>query len=364
MTGIWFAWRTIQDEKKYQFFIIALLSVLAYLVRPDGIEVLLVVFFYVLFVKKFSISGGKRTVILVLTLSSCILLLPYLSYLRELRGEWTLGKAKSIVEMLGLEVLKDGVPLPHKILFSLKKLNLEILAIFHPVYIFLLLIGLIKRFSSRLKAGEGFLLSFCCLHYLVLFLMVLNTTEWSGEGTIKAVQLSGRHVLGLLLVSIYWVGEGFLATYLWVFHYMESHGLSLPLKSKDKSWIVLGISLAIMLAIVLPKTLRPQRYERLSEKWAGAWIKNQSGKGTTIYTSMPLTAFYADGNFEYIDLRKSAIEKIKASMAERKALYLVLREKDFSDYQEEAKLMQRDFVEMIRFEQEGIEKIIIYKIIS
>jgi hypothetical protein len=128
--------------------------------------------------------------------------------------------------------------------------------------------------------------------------------------------------------------------------------------------MVLGISLAIMLAIALPKTLKPQRYERLSEKWAGVWIKNQSGKGTTIYTSMPLTAFYADGNFEYIDLRKSGIDKIKASMTERKALYLVLREKDFSDYQEEAKLMQRDFVEMIRFEQEGIEKIIVYKIIS
>jgi hypothetical protein len=360
-TAIWFAWRTIQNEKRYPFLFIPILSVLAYLVRPDGIEVLLVVFPYLLFVKKFSISERKRTAILLLIISSCIFLLPYLFYLRELRDEWTLSKAKSIVEMLGLGLLKDGVPLSHKILFSLKKLNLEILGIFHPVYIFLLIIGLLKRFYFRLKAGEGFLLSFCCLHYVILFLMVLNTTEWGGEGTIKAVHLSGRHALALLLVSIYWVGEGFLAISLWVFHYMESHSLSLPLKSKDKSSMVLGVLLAVMLAIVLPKTLKPQRYERLPEKWAGVWIKNQSGKGATIFTSMPRIAFYADGSYEYIDLRKGTVDENKASMTEKKALYLVLRKKDFSDYPKEVKSIQKDFAEVNRFEQEGMEKIIIYK---
>jgi hypothetical protein len=362
-TAIWFAWRTIRDEKKYPFLFIPIFSVLAYLVRPDGIEVLLIVFFYVLFVKQFSISGRKRTVILFLTVSSCILLLPYLFYLRELRGEWTFAKAKSIVEMLGLGVLKDGVPLWHKVLFSLKKLNLEILAIIHPVYIILLMIGLCKRVYFRLKPGERFLLSFCCLHYVILFLMVLNTTEWGGDGTIKAVHLSARHVLSLLLVSIYWVGEGFLTIYHWLLKWMESHRLFLPLKPKGMPVMVLGTLIAFMLAIVLPKTLKPQRYERLPEKWAGLWIKNQSGEGRTIFTSMPRTAFYAEGYYEYTDLRKSAIDKIKASMKEKKALYLVLRKKDFSDYPNEVKLIQKDFVETVRFEQEGMEKIFIYKII-
>lgn len=362
--AIWFAWRTIQNEKKYHFLIISILSVLAYLVRPDGIEVLLVVFFYVLFFKKFSIPGRKKTVIFLLTLSSCLLLLPYLFYIRELRGEWTFGKAKSVVEMLGVGALRDGVPLFHKVLFSLKKLNLEILAIFHPLYIFLLIAGLFKRFFFRLKPGEGFLLSFCCLHYALLFLMVLNTTEWDRGETIKAVYLSGRHVVPLLLVCTYWVGEGFLTICHWVLKWLESRSLFLPLNSKDKSLLVLGVFLAVTLAVVLPKTLKPQRYERLSEKWAGGWIKNQSGNGTIIFTSMPRTAFYADGSYEYIDLRKTTIDKIKDSMTQRRALYLVIREKDFPDDQQGVKLIQRDFVEMIRFKQKGMEKIIIYKIIS
>jgi len=145
---------------------------------------------------------------------------------------------------------------------------------------------------------------------------------------------------------------------------MESRSFPFRLKTRDKFPMVLGVLVAVMLAIVLPKTLKPQRYERLSEKWAGGWVRKQSGEGTTIFTSMPLTAFYADGSYEYVDLRKSAMDEIKASMIEKKALYLVMREKDFSDYQEGTKLTQRDFVEMIRFEQRGMEKVIIYKIIS
>jgi len=361
--AIWFAWRAIQSEKRYPYLFIPLFSVLAYLVRPDGFEVLLVVFFYVIFVKKFSIPGRKRTVILLLLLSSCILFLPYLIYLRESTGTWTLSRAKSFAGLLGLGVASTEVSFTYKILWSLKKLNLEILAIFHPVYAFLLIIGLLRGILYRLKTGEGFLLSFCGLHYVVLFLMVLNTTEWGGDKTILAVQLSGRHVMSLLLVSIYWIGEGVITIYQLVSKKMESSPLFLRLKPRKQSVIIFVALLVLILAVILPKTLKPQRHERLPEKWAGAWIKNQSGKGATIFTDMPRVAYYADGSYEYIDLRKSQINKIKASMIEKKALYLVIHEQHVSDYPEEVKLIQKDFVEIIRFEQEGMEKIIIYKIV-
>ena len=362
-TAIWFAWRTIQDEKKYSFLFIPIFSVLAYLVRPDGIEVLLVVFVYVLFVEKFSIPGRKRTVVLLLALSLCVLLIPYLFYLREVRGEWTFGKAKSIIELLGLGGAKDGVPFAHKILYSLKMLNLDALKILHPVYIFLLIIGLLKGFFSRLRTGEGFLLSLCCLHYLILFLVIQNTTEWGEDGAIKAVYLSSRHLLPLLLIAIYWVGQGFLTVYQWVFRGMESRHLFLFLKPKYKSLTLLGVLLVLVVVAVLPKTLSPQRYERLPERWAGIWIKNQTGSGGTIFTDTPRVAYYADGNIKYIDLRKSRVLEVKASMMERKALYLVIDEQGAPGHPEEVQSLQRDFVEVIRFGQKGMEKIIVYKVI-
>jgi 4-amino-4-deoxy-L-arabinose transferase-like glycosyltransferase len=363
-TALCLAWKAIQEEKKYGFLFIPLFSAIAYLVRPDGFEVLLVVFFYVIFVKKFSIPMKKRTVILVLFLSSCILFLPYLIHLREVRGVWTLSKAKSIGGMLGLEVMKDGVPFAQKILYSLKRLNLEILGIFHPVYIFLLLVGLTKKIFSPRKNGEGFLLSFGVLHYLVLFLMVLNTTVWGADKAVQADHLSGRHVLPLLFIAIFWVGEGFMTIHQWISKKIESRSLMLRIDPKRKPSIIFAVLLVVLLAMVLPKTLKPQRYERLPEKWAGIWIENQFGKGMTLFTTVPRVAYYADGNYQYIDFNKDRLDKIKASMSEKRALYLAIREREVIHFPENAETIKKDFVELVRFEGKGTEKILVYKMVQ
>ena len=362
--AIWFAWRTIQSEKRYPYLFIPLFSALAYLVRPDGVEVLLVIFFYVFLVKKFDNPGKKGAVILLLLLSSFVLFLPYLIYLRESTGTWTLSRAKSFSGLLGLGVASTEVSFTYKILWSLKKLNLEILAIFHPVYAFLLIIGLLRGIFYRLKTGEGFLLSFCGLHYVVLFLMVLNITEWGGDKTILAVHLSGRHVMSLLLVSIYWIGEGVITIYQLVSKKMESSPLFLRLKPRKQSVIIFVTLLVLILAIVLPKTLKPQRHERLPEKWAGAWIKNQSGKGATIFTDMPRVAYYADGSYEYIDFEKDVMTSIKASMVKKGAVYLVLRGREVLGYPGAVEPLHRDFIELMRYEEKGMEKIIVYKMVQ
>ena len=135
-TAIWFSWKTIQGEKRYPYLWIPFLSVLTYLVRPDGVEIFLVVFFYILFIKKFSASKEKGTILLLLILSSALLFLPYLIHLKETTGVWTLSRAKTISGFLGLGGMGDEVSLIHKILFSLKKLNTEIFSIYHPLYIF------------------------------------------------------------------------------------------------------------------------------------------------------------------------------------------------------------------------------------
>jgi hypothetical protein len=360
-TAIWFAWRTIQSQKRYPYLFIPLFSALAYLVRPDGFEVLLVVFFYVIFVKKFSTPGRKRTVVLLLLLSSCVLFLPYLVHLREIRGEWTLSKAKSIGGMLGLRAMGDGVPLTQKMLYGLKRLNLEIVSRFHPVYVFLLIVGLLKRVFSRLKTGEGFLLSFCVLGYVVLFLMVVNTTVWGADKTVRADHLSGRHVLPLLLVSIYWVGEGLMAIHQWISKKMESHRIMLRIDSKRKPSVIFIVLLVLFLAMVLPKTLKPQRYDRLPERWAGSWIENQSGKGGTIFTTLPRVAYYAEGDLELIDFERGVQKDIKASMVKKGAVYLALRGREVLGYPEVAGHLTRDFIEVKRFENKGMEKVVIYR---
>jgi hypothetical protein len=187
--------------------------------------------------------------------------------------------------------------------------------------------------------------------------MVLNTTQWGAEKTVSADHLSGRHGLPLLLISIFWVGQGFMAIHQWISKKIESHPLMQRIDSKKRPLIIFIVLLVLLLAIVLPKTLKPQRYERLSEKWAGIWIKNQSGQGTTIFTTAPRVAYYAEGGCEYIDFKKTEIEKMMRLMEEKKGVYLVIREKEVSFLSSGG----RWIVEVKRLEGKGLETIIVYQ---
>lgn len=385
--AMWFSWRTIQGEKRSPYLLIPLLSTFAYLARPDGVEVFLVVFFYLFFIKKFHGPKERWIAILLLLVSSVLLFLPYLIYLRETTGIWTLSRAKTITSFLGLSVLAGEISWIERLLFTLKKLNFEIFSIYHPLYILLLGIGLWKRRASLFREGEGFLLLFCAFHYLVLFLLILNLTEWDQGETIRVVQFSGRHVLPILLFSIHWVGEGLVALYRWISNKIESNRLlprwelnpvrksltfqrrpsssrqSTELSNgvKRKSMILLAILFILVVAIILPKTLKPQRHERLPEKWAGIWIKNQSGKGVTIFTTLPRVAFYAEGVCEYIDFNKDKIDKVKSLMTEKGVLYLTIREREHYSFPEVRESLKKDFTELSRFEGKGMERVIVYR---
>jgi hypothetical protein len=102
----------------------------------------------------------------------------------------------------------------------------------------------------------------------------------------------------------------------------------------------------------------------LPEKWAGIWIENQFGKGVTLFTTVPRVAYYADGNYEYIDFKKDRLDKIKASMSEKKALYLAIREREVIHFPENAETIKKDFVELVRFEGKGMEKILVCKMVQ
>jgi len=81
----------------------------------------------------------------------------------------------------------------------------------------------------------------------------------------------------------------------------------------------------------------------------------------TIYTTVPRIAYYADGNLEFIYFNKDRFNKIKASMVEKKALYLAIEEGEIIDFPGNGEAIKRDFVEPARFEGKGMEKIMIYK---
>jgi len=153
-----------------------------------------------------------------------------------------------------------------------------------------------------------------------------------------------------------------MAIYEWIYKKTESIPLFHRLTPRKQSVIIFVAVLVLLSAIILPKTLKPQRYERLPEKWAGMWIKSQSGKGMVIFTTVRRVAYYADGNLEYIDFNKETLDQIKASMAEKKALYVAIREREIANFPQNTEAAKRALVELARFEGKGMERIIVYKL--
>jgi hypothetical protein len=218
----------------------------------------------------------------------------------------------------------------------------------------------VRKVCTGFKRGEGLVVVLWALHYVVLFLLILNLTDWSLNPAEWGLFFSKRHALSLLLVSVCWIGEGFWTSYQWVLMKGDSYFRGHHLNSQRKSVIVWGVWVAITLAIILPKTLKPQRYDRLPEKWAGIWIKNQSGTGTTIFTTMPRVAYYADGVWEAVDPAKDGLEHVLVAMVKKNAAYLVIEGNEAIRFPEVAEPTRRDLLEVMRYERKEMEKIIIY----
>ena len=360
-TSLWLILRALRREQLYLFFLVPIVSGLTYLVRPDGVEPLFAIFFYVVFAKKFRVSGKKGKMILLLLLSSGILLLPYLSYLKGVTGEWTLSKTKGITELLGLELIKNGSLLLDHISYSLWQIVREIQVHFLPVLLVLMIIGFGKKVSTGFSGGDGFFVSLWIIHCAVLFLMMLNLTDWSGTQDSWLPSFSGRHILPLLFVSIYWVGEGLVAIHQWLSVRASSFTRFRHMEPEKRSYVILVILLALVLAIMLPKTLKPQRVEKLPEKWAGVWIKGQSGTGTLIFTTLPRVPYYADGVWEAVDPAKDRLAQVLAAMAKKNATYFVIDGEEVARFPELADPAQRNFLEVMRYEKKKMDTVIIYR---
>ena len=360
-TSTWLTVRALRREQVYLFFLVPIFSGLAYLVRPDGLEPLFAIFFYVIFAKKFSVSGRKGKAILLLLLSAGILLLPYLVYLRGVTGEWTLSKTKNITGLLGLDLLRNGTLLISQVLYSIKEIVREIHIHLSAVLLALMIVGFVKKVSTRFSAGDGLLFSLWVTHCAVLFLMWLNLTDWSADRATWRPPFSGRHVLPLLPISLYWIGEGFVTIHQWASGKAASLKRLSHMEPGKRSTVILVILVALPLAIMLPKTLKPQRVEKLPEKWAGIWLKDQSGTGTTIFTTLPRVPYYADGVWEIVDPAKDRLDAVLAEMAKKNAAFFVVDGEELDRFPGLANPTQKNFREVMRYEKKGMDTVIIYK---
>jgi len=81
-------------------------SALAYLARPEGVGVLMIVGFFTVFWKLSSlrVSLSRRLwCLVVMLLAFSVMASPYLIYIKKQTGHWSLTKKKSVTELLGFK---------------------------------------------------------------------------------------------------------------------------------------------------------------------------------------------------------------------------------------------------------------------
>jgi len=222
-------------------------------------------------------------------------------------------------------------------------------------------VGFGRKVSTGFSAGDGLFFLLWIIHCAVLFLLMLNLTDWGGDKDSWVLFFSGRHVLPLLLVSIYWIGEGFVTIHQWVSGRAASFMLFRHMEPGRRSSVTLMILLALVLATMLPKTLKPQRVEKLPEKWAGIWIRDQSGTGSLIFTTLPRVPYYADGVWEAVDPAKDRLDQVLAAMAKKNATYFVIDGEEIERFPELTDPAQRNLLEVMRYENKKMDTVIIYE---
>ncbi len=353
---IWLTRKAISEGRWYLYALTGIVVFLDYMTRAEGIVILLIIIPWLFF------ANLEKTRQAVFSRISCLVLLlavfflfagPYMLMVKRQMGGWHVTKQGAAKIAVGYEQVKfpdiseqrfrrgtyeKRTPERAKlgrwqkegkeymiVLYIFNKFAKD----FHQPLLLFLLVGLFcvvppssttlqaknplgrvfcwlssirPRFESTDIRGELFLLSICCLYFILFFR--LATT---------AYYISGRYILPIVVISFVWGGVGFLriSEYLpRVFPWMARGTL-------HRATILL---LVFVLAVALPKGLKIKRTHEISKKLAGRWIKDKSKVRPTVM-GMEKVAFYADA--EYVPIALENYEVLFFRARKENADYLV-----------------------------------------
>ena len=352
LMALWLGWIAMTRKKVWLFILTSLLGTVSFLLRTEGIFTLIILAAWIFFkdIRSFKWSYKQRILhALVLCLIALLILSPALIYVKKKTGSWNLARTDLVAEMARADVMMKEIKKnldqvefkskesgtqgdfeeirlrgflslakDHRIVIIWFEGVSKFFKVIHPVLIIPLFFGIIGRKKIEYRKGaELFLLS-----VLVIFFLILIR-----YGTIRAY-IGTRHMIIPAILCLPWVGAGVLELG------YRIRTLFLREKSNDKVNVFLrntGWFLMILIVLfLLPKTLSPQRVEKIPLKEAGIWIKEHGPKDPVImaHNDLRRIAFYANGIFLEI-LRNQDLVNYPE---EKRVNFLVINEKDIEKY--------------------------------
>ena len=406
-------------KRKYYLFVLAgICTALAYLARPEGIAIIIIVAGWCILkdLTKFKIVWKEKLVsILILATSFLVFSMPYLVYIQKETGHWSLTKKKALSKVVGVDVVlssgngknlkkkkgdghtkKNNVSRDAKTIaklnkqgsnkpttssenvsqaaktiaklnkqgsdksttssdkkitkqnthvrIDLKKLKIDVnsilyildkyLTTFHPFLFVLLIIGVIKWTRVRKVRYFGFYIASIIVFYLLVFYR-LNLAYAPAFH-----YPSRRHLIPLVIPAIFCVGIGVYATGSWIHEKFQFDKLKSGLRGRLRNvWIAQLLILIIIISVLLPKTLKPQRSDKLGIMKAGQWIRENSHiQSPAILSDSFRNAYYAGGKHVHIERIEQAINLAR----EKKPDYMLITYREYMVIEEELLQLVKD----------------------
>ncbi len=306
IAGAWALWRALLRSSPLAACAAGALCGLAYLVRPEGLILALVMGLWV----GASLATRSLGALRAATLSGAFALAlaatagPYVTAVRAHTGEWTLTQKKSLAGMLSLdgalahevdERLATSAP---RLTNAPVEVAFDGLRAIHPLFFALCLLGLPRRWPPR---AELYLLSYPAALGVVLLLLRLNNPY-----------VSRRHWLVGAALLLPFAARGVL----WL---ADALPRLLPRIAPRPRAVYAGLVVAIATTGLLYTALDRENPEKLARVEAARWLRDHA-PGSVLAALRSRTAWYA-GASRFVELARDtggqqAIDAARADGAE------------------------------------------------
>jgi len=290
------SWIAIQKRRWALFLVVGLMLPLIFLTRFEGFALIFLVLGWIWLTNLPKFRAEIRWKLIssfFCLIIFMIALFPYLFFVSKEAGKLQIcARQEHNIDAFfkpdsdnQTPLQKAGVLLKYKISTNVPRIPFYLARAYYSVFLLPLFFGLIGRKRLKgFKIGEAYILSFILLRITVLVVFAgINT----------------RYLYACVPMALCWAGTGF-----WEIDYR------LQEKFKDKS-LSIGrstvsrfsiIILVVIMAICLPRALRPIREHRAIQREAGYWLKENAGqKDFAVVSPSPQESFYAGAKWHKLE---------------------------------------------------------------
>jgi len=289
--AIYLLQRAMDRERCLPLILAGITSALAYLIRPEGVGLVIVGAFYLLY-RGWKHGAVKRSCwqLSALFIGFVLFSAPYVLHLKWDTGNWIMSRKAANVLSIALADYDPSVKevsqkdsdktstlgmIASRPTLYFKKVFIDIfrtLFIFfealHYSYVPFLILGCFFCLRGRFWERDDFLLFAVIAFYLAAFALLY---------------VNRRFAVPLVPLSLGWIGVGYLA-----FHEFAWK------KWGDKGPVITGVVVSLFLGVTLPWTLKAMGRDKFYLREAGIYLKGIPGS-PRILTTNGRVAFYAHG---------------------------------------------------------------------